>query len=61
MAKRRVGSQIANLIPDQKKIENRPDLLGRRWRATYSWKNLDESYNFALDRISIQGLLARKV
>jgi hypothetical protein len=27
-----------------------------RWRATYFWKALDKSYNFALDLISIGGL-----
>jgi hypothetical protein len=41
------------------KVRNRPDLLGCRWRATYRWKSLDESYNFALDCTSIQGLLAK--
>jgi hypothetical protein len=59
MAKRRAGSQTTSLIPDQKKVRNRPDLLGFRGRATYDWKALDESYNFALDRISIRGLLAK--
>jgi hypothetical protein len=41
------------------KIGNRPDLLNCRGRATYCWKVLDESYNFALDRIAIRGLLAK--
>jgi hypothetical protein len=41
------------------KIRNRPDLLSYRGRATYYWKALDESYNFASDRISIRGLLAK--
>ncbi len=27
--------------------------------ATYRWKALDESYNFALDRTSIGGMLAK--
>ncbi len=27
-----------------------------RWRATYSWKALDEGYKFASDLISIKGL-----
>jgi hypothetical protein len=39
------------------KVRNRPDLLSCRGRATYRWKVLNESYNFALDRIAIQGLL----
>jgi hypothetical protein len=33
------------------KVKNRPDL--------YRWKALDESYNFALDYTSIQGLFAK--
>jgi hypothetical protein len=41
------------------KVRNRPDLLSCRGRATYRWKALDESYNFALDRIAIRGLLAK--
>jgi hypothetical protein len=41
------------------KVRNRPDLLVVKGRATYRWKALDESYNFALDRISIGGLLAK--
>jgi hypothetical protein len=41
------------------KIGNRPDLLIYRRRATYYWKALDESYNFALDCILIGGLLAK--
>jgi len=38
------------------KVGNRPNLCACRWRATYSWKALDEGYNFALDLISIRGL-----
>jgi hypothetical protein len=41
------------------KVENRPDLLSCRGRATYPWKALDESYNFASDGIVIQGFLAK--
>jgi hypothetical protein len=41
------------------KVENRPDLLSCRGRATYRWKALNESYNFALDRTSIEGLFAK--
>jgi hypothetical protein len=41
------------------KVGNRPEILGWRRRATYCWKALDESYNFALDRTSIRGLLAK--
>jgi hypothetical protein len=36
-----------------KKVKNRPNLLGYRQHATYCWKALDESYNFALDRTLI--------
>jgi len=59
MAKRRAGSQIASLTPDQKKIKNRPDLLSFRQHVTYHWKDLDENHNFALDRTLIRGLLAK--
>jgi 5-methylcytosine-specific restriction endonuclease McrA len=41
------------------KIGNQPDLLGYRWRATYHWNDFDEGYNFALDLISIGGLLTK--
>jgi len=41
------------------KVGNRPDLLSRKEHATYRWKALDESYNFALDCITIQVLLAK--
>jgi hypothetical protein len=41
------------------KVRNRPDLLSCRGRATYRWKALDESYNFASDGIAIWGLLAK--
>jgi hypothetical protein len=41
------------------KVGNRPDLLSCRGRATYRWKALDESYNFALDCTSIGCLLAK--
>jgi hypothetical protein len=38
------------------KVRNRPYYLTCRWRATCRWKDLDESYNFGLDLISIGGL-----
>jgi len=38
------------------KSQNRPDFLACKWRATYRWKALNESYNFVLDFISIGGL-----
>jgi hypothetical protein len=41
------------------KVGNRPDLLVYRGLATYCWKALNKSYNFALDRTSIEGLLAK--
>jgi hypothetical protein len=41
------------------KVGNRPEILGCRQCATYCWKALDESYNFASDRTSIRGLLAK--
>jgi len=42
-----------------KKVGSQPDLFGDRGHVTYRWKSLNESYNFALSRISIQGLLAK--
>jgi len=41
------------------KVRNWSDLLVCRWHATYCWKALNESYNFALDYTSIRGLLAK--
>ncbi len=40
-------------------VRNRPELLSCRRCATYRWKALDESYNFALNRIAIQGLFVK--
>jgi hypothetical protein len=56
----KTGSQIANLTPDQKKLGIDPIYFaGCRRRATYRWKDLDESYNFASDRVAIRGLLTK--
>jgi len=41
------------------KVRNRPDLLSCRGHATYRWKALDESYNFAWDRIAIRVLFEK--
>jgi hypothetical protein len=41
------------------KVGNQPEILGWRRRATHRWKALDESYNFASDRTSIRGFLAK--
>jgi hypothetical protein len=41
------------------KVRNRPNLLVDRWRATYHWKALDKSYNFAWNYISIWGLITK--
>jgi hypothetical protein len=41
------------------KVRNQPDLLSYKGRAIYRWKALDKSYNFVLDCIAIQGLLAK--
>jgi hypothetical protein len=47
------------------KVKNRPNFLAFRWRATYRWKALDKSYNFASNLSIIEGLhtklWARKV
>jgi hypothetical protein len=51
--------ESANFDSRPLKVENRPEILGCRRRATYRWKALDESYNFASDRTSIRGLLAK--
>jgi hypothetical protein len=59
MVKRRGRESNCQFDSRPEKVENRPDLLGYRQRATYRWKSVDESYNFALDRTSIQGLLAK--
>jgi hypothetical protein len=70
----RIGhSDIWNISYDQKKgqesncqfdsrplkVWNRPLPDVRFGSTTWRWKALDESYNFALDRIVIQGLLAK--
>ncbi len=34
-----------------KKVENRPDLLSCKGRATYRWKAIDKSYNFAVQSL----------
>jgi hypothetical protein len=41
------------------KVGNRPQILGCRRLATYRWKGLDETYNFASDGESIGGLLRK--
>jgi hypothetical protein len=41
------------------KVGNRPLPDVRFGSATWCWKALDESYNFALNHIAIQGLLAK--
>jgi hypothetical protein len=41
------------------KVWNQPNFLMCKWRATYHWKFLDKGYNFALDFISIRGLLTK--
>ncbi len=56
MAKRKVGSQISNLTPDNSKLGIAFISLCERWRATYHWKALNEGYNVTSKRISIRGL-----
>jgi hypothetical protein len=41
------------------KFWNQPNLFGCMGHATYLWKALDDSYNFASYHISIWGLLAK--
>jgi hypothetical protein len=38
------------------KVRDWPDFRVCKWRATYCWKALNESYNFAWNLISIRGL-----
>jgi hypothetical protein len=59
MAKRKAGSRTASLTPDHKKVGNRPLPDVRFGSATWRWKALDESYNFASDCIAIRSLLAK--
>ncbi len=59
MAKRRGQESNCQFDSRPEKVKNRPNLLGFRRRATYRWKALDETYNFASDRTSIRGLLAK--
>jgi len=56
MAKRRVESQFDSR---PLKVKNHLDFLACRWHATYRWKDLDESYNFASNFILIRGLHAK--
>ncbi len=42
-----------------KNVGNWPDLLSCRRRATYRWKAVNNSYNFAWNRISIRGLFVK--
>jgi hypothetical protein len=51
--------KLAIWLPTTKSWENWLDFRACRWHATYSWKALDEGYNFALDLISIGGLHAK--
>jgi hypothetical protein len=46
---------------DHKKLGIDLIYLSTEGRATYRWKALDESYNFALDYISIESLLAKSL
>jgi hypothetical protein len=53
MAKRKANSQTANLTPNHKKSRINLIELVAVGHATYRWKALDKSYNFALDCIAI--------
>jgi len=59
MAKRKARSQIANLTLDQKKSGIDPIYLSADGVWYTIEKFLNDGYNFALDCISIQGLLAK--
>jgi hypothetical protein len=53
--KERPGVKLSIWFPITKNQESL-DFFSWRWRATYCWKALDKSYNFALHIISIEGL-----
>jgi hypothetical protein len=38
------------------KVKNRPYFRACKWCATHRWKDLNESYNFASNRVPIKGL-----
>jgi hypothetical protein len=59
MAKRKAESQTTSLTLDHKKLGIDSISLASGGMPQYHWKALNESYNFALDRIAIQGLLAK--
>ncbi len=59
MAKRKGRESNCQFDFRPQKIGNRPHLLVFKEHTTYNSKALDESYNFALNRISIGGLLAK--
>jgi hypothetical protein len=59
MTKRKAESQNCQFDSRPKKVKNRPNLLIYRLCATYHWKALNKGYNFALNCISIRGLLAK--
>jgi hypothetical protein len=41
------------------KVKNHPNFLACKWHATYCWKALNKSYNFASKLISIRGLCTK--
>jgi hypothetical protein len=53
--KKRSGIKLAIWLPTTKSWES-TRFPCVQWCATYSWKALDEGYNFALDLIFIEGL-----
>jgi len=59
MAKRRGWESNCQFDSRPQKVGNRPLPDVRFGSATRRWKALDESYNFASDRIVIRGLLAK--
>jgi hypothetical protein len=51
--------ESASLDSRPLKVGNRPEILAYKKHATYRWKGLDETYNFASDGESIEGLLRK--
>jgi hypothetical protein len=56
MAKIKVRSQNFQFDSGPLKVKNLPNFFVFKWRERYSWKVLDEGYNFSSKLISIGGL-----
>jgi hypothetical protein len=59
MAKRRGRESNWEFDSRPLKVENCPDFLACRWRATYRWNFFDKGSNFVSDLILIEGLYTK--